>query len=168
MLALVPQWFTSIDHPTPASLRAQPAAVVATLARHHRVRAGRARPAHLRHPGDAGHRLRRSAARRRCSSVLIGVSAAYLGGFADDSLSLVTDVFLVIPTFPLIIVIAAYVGQRQPHRRDRRARRDRLVVWRPPARVADPVAAQPRLPRGGAGARRAAGRTSSCSRCCPR
>jgi peptide/nickel transport system permease protein len=41
-------------------------------------------------------------------SVLIGVSAAYLGGFADDFLSLFTDVFLVIPTFPLIIVIVAY------------------------------------------------------------
>jgi peptide/nickel transport system permease protein len=44
-------------------------------------------------------------------SVLFGVSAAYLGGFADDVLSLVTDVFLVIPTFPLIIVIAAYAGK---------------------------------------------------------
>ena len=44
-------------------------------------------------------------------SVIVGVSAAYLGGLADDGLSLVTDVFLVIPTFPLIIVIAAYVGK---------------------------------------------------------
>jgi peptide/nickel transport system permease protein len=41
-------------------------------------------------------------------SVLIGVSSAYLGGIADDALSLVTDVFLVIPTFPLVIVLAAY------------------------------------------------------------
>jgi oligopeptide/dipeptide ABC transporter ATP-binding protein len=41
-------------------------------------------------------------------SVLIGVSAAYLGGVADGVLSLVTDVVLVLPTFPLIIVIAAY------------------------------------------------------------
>jgi oligopeptide/dipeptide ABC transporter ATP-binding protein len=41
-------------------------------------------------------------------SVLIGVSAAYLGGVADGVLSLVTDVILVLPTFPLIIVIAAY------------------------------------------------------------
>jgi peptide/nickel transport system permease protein len=44
-------------------------------------------------------------------SVLIGVSAAYIGGWTDDVLSVVTDVFLVIPTFPLIIVIAAYAGK---------------------------------------------------------
>jgi peptide/nickel transport system permease protein len=43
-------------------------------------------------------------------SVLIGVAAAYLGGTADDVLSLLTDVFLVIPAFPLIIVIAAYAN----------------------------------------------------------
>jgi peptide/nickel transport system permease protein len=43
-------------------------------------------------------------------SVLVGVSAAYLGGLADSVLSAVTDVFLVVPTFPLIIVIAAYAG----------------------------------------------------------
>ncbi len=41
-------------------------------------------------------------------SVAIGVTAAYLGGIADDVLSLFTDVFLVIPAFPLIVVIAAY------------------------------------------------------------
>ena len=44
-------------------------------------------------------------------SVLIGVSAAYLGGLADDGLSLLTDVFLVLPTFPLIIVLATYAGK---------------------------------------------------------
>ncbi|HWD62392.1 MAG TPA: ABC transporter permease [Humibacter sp.] len=43
-------------------------------------------------------------------SVLIGVAAAYLGGTADDLLSLLIDVFLVIPAFPLIIVIAAYAN----------------------------------------------------------
>lgn len=43
-------------------------------------------------------------------SVLIGVSAAYLGGVADDVLSMFTDIFLVLPTFPLIIVLATYAG----------------------------------------------------------
>ncbi|HMK97929.1 MAG TPA: ABC transporter permease [Acidimicrobiales bacterium] len=42
-------------------------------------------------------------------SVIVGVSAAYLGGFADGALSLITDVLLVIPIFPLIVVIAAYL-----------------------------------------------------------
>jgi peptide/nickel transport system permease protein len=41
-------------------------------------------------------------------SVIVGVSSAYLGGLSDSMLSLVTDVFLVIPTFPLVIVLAAY------------------------------------------------------------
>ncbi len=41
-------------------------------------------------------------------AVLVGVSAAYLGGASDGFLSLLTDVILVIPIFPLIIVIAAY------------------------------------------------------------
>jgi peptide/nickel transport system permease protein len=44
-------------------------------------------------------------------SVIIGVSAAYLGGLADEALSLVTDVFLVLPAFPLIIVLATYAGK---------------------------------------------------------
>ncbi|MGC8511106.1 MAG: ABC transporter permease, partial [Acidimicrobiales bacterium] len=42
-------------------------------------------------------------------SVVIGITAAYSGGVLDDVLSLFTDVVLVIPTFPLIIVITSYV-----------------------------------------------------------
>ncbi len=42
-------------------------------------------------------------------AVLIGVAAAYLGGVWDGALSLVTDVLLVIPLFPLLIVIASYL-----------------------------------------------------------
>ncbi len=41
-------------------------------------------------------------------SVLVGVTSAYIGGLVDDGFSLVTDIFLVIPAFPLIVVIAAY------------------------------------------------------------
>jgi peptide/nickel transport system permease protein len=44
-------------------------------------------------------------------SVIIGVSAGYLGGLGDGVLSLFTDVFLVIPTFPLIIILATYAGK---------------------------------------------------------
>jgi peptide/nickel transport system permease protein len=42
-------------------------------------------------------------------AVLIGVAAAYLGGIWDAVLSLLTDVLLVIPLFPLLIVIAGYL-----------------------------------------------------------
>ena len=41
-------------------------------------------------------------------AVLIGIAAAYLGGVWDGTLSVLTDVLLVIPLFPLLIVIAAY------------------------------------------------------------
>ncbi|HLY12834.1 MAG TPA: ABC transporter permease, partial [Candidatus Limnocylindrales bacterium] len=42
-------------------------------------------------------------------AVLVGVTAAYRGGLIDGVLSLITDVLLVIPILPLIIVIAAYL-----------------------------------------------------------
>jgi peptide/nickel transport system permease protein len=110
VLAIVPQWFTSVSHPTQRAFA-------------------------LSLPPSAKHWLGTTAFGQdilaqviygtretlvialvvgflsTLLSVLIGVSAAYLGGFADETLSLVTDVFLVIPTFPLIIVIAAYVGK---------------------------------------------------------
>ena len=41
-------------------------------------------------------------------AVLVGIAAAYLGGLWDGSLSVLTDVLLVIPLFPLLIVIAGY------------------------------------------------------------
>jgi peptide/nickel transport system permease protein len=44
-------------------------------------------------------------------SVLVGVSAAYLGGVADEILSMVTNIFLILPTFPLIIILATYAGK---------------------------------------------------------
>jgi peptide/nickel transport system permease protein len=42
-------------------------------------------------------------------AAIVGVTAAYLGGGWDGTLNLITDVLLVIPLFPLLIVIAAYV-----------------------------------------------------------
>jgi peptide/nickel transport system permease protein len=44
-------------------------------------------------------------------SVLIGITGGYVGGFVDEALSLFSNVVLVIPTFPLIIVTFAYVRQ---------------------------------------------------------
>jgi oligopeptide/dipeptide ABC transporter ATP-binding protein len=42
-------------------------------------------------------------------SILFGVTAGYLGGSADEGLSLVANVFLAIPGLPLLIVLADYV-----------------------------------------------------------
>ncbi len=42
-------------------------------------------------------------------SMIIGVTAAYVGGLTDRSLSLLTDIFLIIPTLPLLIVLASYL-----------------------------------------------------------
>jgi peptide/nickel transport system permease protein len=45
-------------------------------------------------------------------SVIVGVTAAFLGGFWDDLLSLLSNVFLVIPALPLLILILGYLPQR--------------------------------------------------------
>jgi ABC-type dipeptide/oligopeptide/nickel transport system permease subunit len=42
-------------------------------------------------------------------SVLVGLLAGYLGGAADELLSLVANVFLVLPALPLTIILAAYL-----------------------------------------------------------
>ena len=41
-------------------------------------------------------------------SVVIGVTSGYLGGNADEGLSLIANVFLAIPGLPLLIVLASY------------------------------------------------------------
>src|ERR1700747_403888 len=43
-------------------------------------------------------------------SVIVGVSAAVLGGVWDEVLSLITNVFLVIPALPLLIVLLGYLS----------------------------------------------------------
>jgi peptide/nickel transport system permease protein len=45
-------------------------------------------------------------------SVVVGVSAAFLGGFWDEMLSLVTNIFLVVPALPLLIVLLGYLSQQ--------------------------------------------------------
>ncbi|WP_417507730.1 ABC transporter permease [Marinomonas gallaica] len=44
-------------------------------------------------------------------AVLIGVSAGYFGGKVDERLNFLTNVFLVFPQLPLLIVLAAFLGQ---------------------------------------------------------
>jgi len=45
-------------------------------------------------------------------SVIVGVSAAFLGGLWDDLLSLTSNVFLVIPSLPLLILLLGYLPQQ--------------------------------------------------------
>jgi peptide/nickel transport system permease protein len=42
-------------------------------------------------------------------SILVGVSSGFLGGYADEGLSLVANVFLVLPALPLLVVILGYL-----------------------------------------------------------
>jgi peptide/nickel transport system permease protein len=44
-------------------------------------------------------------------AMVVGVAAAYFGGVWDSVLNVITDVLLVIPLFPLLIVIVKYLGQ---------------------------------------------------------
>jgi peptide/nickel transport system permease protein len=42
-------------------------------------------------------------------SMIIGVTAAYAGGILDRALTVIIDVFLIIPVLPLLILLAAYL-----------------------------------------------------------
>jgi peptide/nickel transport system permease protein len=42
-------------------------------------------------------------------SIIVGTAAGYLGGYADESLSLISNVFLVLPALPLLVVILGYL-----------------------------------------------------------
>jgi peptide/nickel transport system permease protein len=42
-------------------------------------------------------------------STVIGVTSAYVGGFTDRLLTVVIDVFLILPVLPLLILLAAYL-----------------------------------------------------------
>jgi peptide/nickel transport system permease protein len=45
-------------------------------------------------------------------SVLVGVTSAFLGGVWDELLSLLSNVFLVIPALPLLIILLGYLPQK--------------------------------------------------------
>jgi peptide/nickel transport system permease protein len=42
--------------------------------------------------------------------IVVGLSAGYFGGIVDDLLSLVTNIFLIVPSLPLLVVLAAFLG----------------------------------------------------------
>ncbi len=44
----------------------------------------------------------------------IGITAAYFGGWIDDVLNFLTNVVLVLPQLPLLLVLAAFLGQVGP------------------------------------------------------
>jgi len=46
-------------------------------------------------------------------SAFFGILGAYVGGFTDEAFSLFSNVFLVIPGLPLVIVISGFVPQEQ-------------------------------------------------------
>lgn len=50
-----------------------------------------------------------SAAIATALAVIVGVTAGYLGGLADETLSMASNIFLVIPALPLMIVLSAYL-----------------------------------------------------------
>lgn len=51
-----------------------------------------------------------------CLSVLVGVTAAYVGGWLDDLLTFVMNVFLIVPPFPLVFVLAVGATVTDPTR----------------------------------------------------
>src|SRR5262249_10844263 len=47
-------------------------------------------------------------------SVLVGLTSGYFLGWVDEALSLVSNVFLVLPTLPLAILLAAFLPNKGP------------------------------------------------------
>lgn len=46
--------------------------------------------------------------------VLVGVGSGYLGGIVDDAFSLAMNIFLIVPSLPLLVVLAAFLGSGNP------------------------------------------------------
>ncbi len=44
-------------------------------------------------------------------SVVIGVAAGFLGGLADDLLSMLANIFLVMPALPLLVILFGFLGK---------------------------------------------------------
>jgi peptide/nickel transport system permease protein len=48
------------------------------------------------------------------NGTIIGITAAYFGGVVDEVLNFMTNVVLVLPQLPLLLVLAAFLGQVSP------------------------------------------------------
>jgi peptide/nickel transport system permease protein len=44
-------------------------------------------------------------------SVVVGITAGYLGGLADDLLSMLANIFLVMPALPLLVILFGFLGK---------------------------------------------------------
>ena len=47
-------------------------------------------------------------------ATVIGISAGYFGGFIDNALSFITNIVMVIPSLPLMLVLASFLDQVSP------------------------------------------------------
>jgi peptide/nickel transport system permease protein len=47
-------------------------------------------------------------------SVVVGLVSGYFGGWIDEVLSLLTNIFLVLPTLPLTVLLAAFIAYKGP------------------------------------------------------
>ena len=73
------------------------------------LRRGHLLPAAERGPGHHGGRASSPGLVATVLSVIIGITAGYLGGGTDEGLSLTANVFLAIPGLPLLIVLLSYL-----------------------------------------------------------
>ena len=87
-------------------------------------------------------------------AIVVGVTAGYIGGWIDEVLSLITNVFLILPGLPLIIVVAGWLDRPGPFTVVLVLKPDELGVWGARTALADALTAQQRVCRGGAGGRR--------------
>ncbi|MBA2521262.1 MAG: ABC transporter permease [Chloroflexia bacterium] len=46
--------------------------------------------------------------------VLVGVGSGYFGGVVDESFSLIMNIFLIVPSLPLLVVLSAFIGSGSP------------------------------------------------------
>ena len=76
-------------------------------------------------------------------SVAFGTAAGYLGGWRDDVLSLIANVFLVLPALPLLVVLFGFLPRAGNLLIAIVLSGLALAIWRPCDPRPDPLAEQP-------------------------